>query len=173
MDYRDENAAVFLRPMTAWDTEQIVRWRNQENVKKYFLYRGEFTNETHLNWIEKKVKTGEVVQFIICDINDSAPLGSVYVRDIDRVNKKGEYGIFIGEEKARNRGVGTAACLLMCKYCFEELDLHRIYLRVLEDNIRAQKSYEKAGFVREGVLKDDVFLDGSYRNIVWMAKVRK
>ena len=49
--------------------------------------------------------------------------------------------------------------------------LHRVYLRALSENLQAIRSYEKAGFVREGLLRDDVCIDGVYRDIVWMAAV--
>lgn len=96
-------------------------------------------------------------------------LGSVYIRDIDRTHHKAEYGIFIGEPDARGRGIGTAAAKLMLRYCFEEEKLHRVYLRAFADNLQAVRSYEKAGFVREGLLREDVCIDGEYRDIIWMA----
>ena len=108
---------------------------------------------------------------IICDDVTGKPLGSVYIRDIDRGHNKAEYGIFIGEDDARGRGVGTAAAKLMLRYCFTEEGLHRIYLRVFATNLQAIRSYEKAGFVREGILRDDVRIDGEYRDIQWMAAV--
>ena len=55
------------------------------------------------------------------------------------------------------------------KYGLDELKLHKIFLRVLEENKKAIKSYENAGFIREAFLKDDVYIQGSYRNIILMA----
>ena len=65
--------------------------------------------------------------------------------------------------------MGTAAAKLMLRYCFEEEKLHRVYLRAFAENVQAIRSYEKAGFLREGLLCDDVCIDGEYRDIVWMA----
>ena len=59
----------------------------------------------------------------------------------------------------------------MIRYSFEQLGLHRLYLRVYADNKRAIGSYEKAGFRQEGYLKDDVWIDGVFRDLVWMAVV--
>lgn len=172
-EYKEEAAGIYLRPMTGDDTDLIVAWRNSDPVRKNFIYQAPFTREGHENWIRTMVETGKVVQMMICDLVTDSPLGSVYIRDIDRQHGKAEYGIFIGEASARGRGVGTAAARLMLRYCFEEEGLHRIYLRAFSDNLQAIRSYEKAGFVREGLLKDDVCIEGRYRDIVWMGSVRK
>ena len=171
-DYRDEAAGIYLRMMTRNDTDLIVAWRTSDAVRRNFIYQELFTRESHENWIRTKVETGQVVQMIICDIATDMPLGSVYIRDIDRQHSKAEYGIFIGEESARGRGVGSATAKLMLRYCFEEEKLHRIYLRVLAGNEAAIGSYENAGFVKEGCLKDDVCLNGEYRDVIWMAIVK-
>lgn len=168
-DWSDLAAGIRLRPMTDEDTDRIVAWRNSDAVRKNFIYQAPFTREGHESWIKNMVETGKVIQMIICDLSDDTPLGSVYIRDIDRHHGKGEYGIFIGEESARGRGVGTAAAKLMLDYGFRKEKLHRIYLRVFASNAQAIRSYEKAGFVREGFLRDDVCIDGQYRDIIWMA----
>jgi RimJ/RimL family protein N-acetyltransferase len=119
------------------------------------------------------VETGKVVQMMICEIATGQPVGSVYIRDIDKTHNKAEYGIFIGEDSARGKGYGTAAAKLMICYCFEELMLHRLFLRVYAENSRAIRSYEKAGFEKEAYLRDDVFVDGVYKDIILMGIVNK
>ncbi len=100
-------------------------------------------------------------------------VGSVYLRDIDRSNQKCEYGIFIGDEDCRGKGIGTAAAKLALAHAFEELGLNRVYLRVFADNLGAIKSYEKAGFRYEGTFRQDVMIDGVGEDIVFMAILRE
>lgn len=166
--WSDEKTGIYLREMTVEDTDKIVAWRNSDEVRKRFIYRGEFTRETHLAWIRNMVETGKVIQMMICDALTDEALGSVYFRDVDRIHQKAEYGIFIGEEGARGRGIGSAAARLALRYAFEEERLHRVFLRVLSDNLRAIKSYENAGFQREALLREDVCLDGTYRDVILM-----
>lgn len=173
MDTRHENPEIYLRPMTKADTDRIICWRNSEAVRTKFIYQELFTHATHEEWIRNMIETGRAVQMIICECKEDKPLGSVYIRDIDHIHHKGEYGIFIGEPEERGRGVGTAAAQLMLRYAFSEMDLHKIFLRVLADNVQAICSYEKAGFLREAYLRDDVCIKGEYKDIVLMAVIRE
>mgnify|MGYP001101201308 CR=1 FL=1 len=153
-----EDEGILLKRMDEDDTENIIRWRNTEFVRRNFIYQKPFTKKGHENWIREMIRTGKAVQFMIVRKDLGEPVGSVYLRDIDRTHNKAEYGIFIGEKDAIGRGYGTRAAKLM--------------LRVLAENIPAIKSYEKAGFVREAYLKDEVFLDGQYKDVVYMAVIK-
>lgn len=168
-EYVDEKAGIYLRPMTSDDTELIIRWRNHEAVRKNFVYQEPFTREGHENWVRTMIETGKAVQMMICENKTQTPVGSVYLRDIDRQHSKAEYGIFIGEEFARGRGYGTAAARLMIRYAFGQEKLHKLFLRVYADNTAAIRSYEKAGFIREAYLKQDVYTGGAFRDMVLMA----
>ncbi len=95
-------------------------------------------------------------------------IGSVYLRDIDREKKKAEYGVFIGEEDALGRGYGVRAAKLMLEYGFNTLHLEKIFLRVLEDNAGARKSYTKAGFQVIENKRESVELEQGVRNVLFM-----
>lgn len=166
---RIDGKQIFLRPIDGGDTERIVAWRNRERVRKNFIYQKPFTKEGHEEWMRTQVQTGRVVQFIICEKDTGRPVGSVYFRDIDRENKKAEYGIFIGEADAAGKGIGTEAACLAVSYARDVLRLHKLMLRVFADNAGAVKSYEHAGFAREACLKDEFLQDGHYRDLLLMA----
>lgn len=165
------NEQVTIRPVTEADTDRIIAWRNAPSVMAHFIYRTPLTRKAHLNWLHNRVETGEVAQFVIYD--GETAVGSVYLRDIDRSNQKCEYGIFIGDEDCRGKGIGTAAAKLALAHAFEELGLNRVYLRVFADNLGAIKSYEKAGFRYEGTFRQDVMIDGVGEDIVFMAILRE
>lgn len=78
---------LVLRPIKMDDTNKIVKWRNNQNVKKNFIFRDEITKEIHQNWMHTKVQSGVVVQFIIerkIDEIQRRPIGTVYYRNIDK-----------------------------------------------------------------------------------------
>lgn len=162
---------VSLRPITYDDTDLIISWRNNPIIQQNFIFRKPFTKEMHIKWLDTKVKSGFVVQYIIEDKGTKEPLGSVYFRDINKEFHSAEYGIFIGEISAHKKGIGSEAAKLFTEFGFKKLNLHRIELRVFERNNIAIKSYENAGFQIEGVFRDMVYFDGKYENIVFMAKL--
>ena len=164
---------VRIRPITEADTDKIIAWRNAPSVMEHFIYRTPLTRDDHLNWFHNRVQTGEVAQFMIIDEETEQEVGSVYLRDIDRQNQKCEYGIFIGEDSCRGKGIGSAAARLALGYAFETLELNRVFLRVFAENLRAQKSYENAGFRYEGTFRDDVIIDGEAHDMVFMGILRR
>lgn len=167
-------ANITLRDIKMEDAENIVKWKNNKNVKKNFCIQEDLTVETHMNWYTNKILTGQVKQFIIQDKELKMEVGSTYLRDIDLKNKKAEFGIFIGEDLARGRGIGSKSVELTVKYAFEKLKLHKVFLRVFSGNIPAIKSYEKAGFEYEGTAKDDILLpNGEYQDVIFMAIINE
>ena len=166
-----EGKSVYLRPITSEDTANIVRWRNDPDVRRFFLFREPFTPEMHENWLINRVMTDEVIQYIIVDRENGKSVGSVYFRNIDHKNESAEFGIFIGEAQARNRGIGTETTKIFTDFGFRALGLHRIFLRVLGGNEAARRSYEKAGFKTEGIFQDCIKLDDAFTDVVFMARL--
>ena len=161
---------VTIRPITYDDTENIIKWRNSEYVNSRFIDRRLFTKESHEEWLKTYVEEGKAAQFII--LLDGEAVGSVYLRDIDPDKKEAEYGIFIGEESARGKGVGTKSAKLILKYAFEELNLEKIFLRVFKDNPGAVRSYEKAGFKKIDRV-DTLDIDGETLEVIFMELEKK
>ena len=156
---------VSLRPITREDTGLIVAWRNKPSVYRHFIFRQPFTREMHENWLT----AGKVIQYMILDKASDKPVGSVYFRDVDPESESAEYGIFIGEEDYLGRGFGTETAQLFTRFGLDVLKLHRISLRVLGGNEIARRSYEKAGFITEGIFRHMVKLDEEYRDVIFMA----
>ena len=59
------------------------------------------------------------------------------------------------------------------RHAFENLNLHRVELQVLEDNLCAQHVYEKAGFRLEGLRREAVYKNGRYLNCKLYAVLRR
>lgn len=83
---------------------------------------------------------------------------------IDWKNRNAELGITIGEKAYWGQGYGTDAIRTLLDLAFREMNLHRIFLRVDEDNARGIRCYEKVGFRQEGTLRDATFKEGTYQS---------
>lgn len=99
-------------------------------------------------------------------------IGNCAVFEIKSVNSSAELGIMIGEKSEWNKGYGAEVMTLLQRHCFETLNLNRVFLRVYVDNVRAVRSYEKAGFVLEGRLREAVYKFGKYEDVLFMSVLR-
>ena len=66
--------------------------------------------------------------------------------DINTEKSQCEFGIMIGDRNYWGRGYGTDVVKSALKHIFTATQLERVYLHTLVDNLRAQKSFAKAGF---------------------------
>lgn len=101
---------------------------------------------------------------------EGAVLGESVINEIDWRARGANFRICIFGAAGRDRGLGSWACALTRDYAFAELGMHRLELDVFSINPRAERVYERAGFRREGVLRDAMLLPGgTYCDDVLMA----
>ena len=82
-------------------------------------------------------------------------------------------GIQIGERDYWGKGYGTDALRVLLRYAFDELNLQRVSLSVLEGNARAMRSYEKCGFRYEGRERHAWAYDGRRWDEIYMGLLRE
>ncbi len=163
---------IKIRKIKESDTANILKWRNADHVMSVFIDRRPLTEEVHRNWLKNYVDTGKVAQYIAYDADNDKDIGSVYLRDIDPVNKKAEFGIFIGEKEYIGHGNGSSAARQLIAIGFRELGLNKIYARILEYNKASYGMFMKLGFTQDARLREDVILDGKAVD-VYMVSVLK
>jgi len=99
---------------------------------------------------------------------DDHYIGNMGLYHIDFIHRRAEIWTLIGEQAWRGKGLGQESMTLLLDYAFHGLGLNKVYLHVDEENINAQKMYEKLGFVREGILVAEYFIQGRFRTILRM-----
>jgi [ribosomal protein S5]-alanine N-acetyltransferase len=104
---------------------------------------------------------------------DATFAGVVVWRWTDVLGVRGylELGILLMPEH-RGKGLGSAAQRVLADYLFAITPVHRIEATTEVDNVAEQRSLEKAGFVREGVLRGRAFLRGGWRDGLMYARLR-
>lgn len=91
---------------------------------------------------------------------------------IDYKNRNAELIIDIGEPDYWGKGYGQEALQILLQYAFHELNLHRLSLRVFDFNERAIRLYSRMGFKQEGVMKETLFRNGAWHDIIYMGLLR-
>lgn len=152
-----------LRELTEKDIETINVWRNDKSLIDYlgttFRYIAKCVdNEWYQNYLKNRVNT---VRCAIVDKKDDI-LGLVSLTDIDQINQNAILHIMLGNESYCCKGIGTYAITEMLNHAFNNMNLHRVELYVLENNSRAIHVYEKIGFIQEGIKKDCIFKNGKF-----------
>ncbi|EGJ49365.1 GNAT family N-acetyltransferase [Desulfocurvibacter africanus] len=163
-----DGSRVYLRSIEDADTENVVKWRNAPHVKERLYTQFDVTPEQHRMWMQTKVLSGLCSQFILHDKARGTPVGTTFLKNIEREHRKAEFGIFIGEFESLGKGIGSEATSIMIRHGFETLNLNKVYLTVFEDNSPAIRSYEAAGFRHSGLFQEDYWRDGRWYNVVYM-----
>lgn len=104
---------------------------------------------------------------------DGKCIGQCALFRFDNVAQTCELGIAIGDKAYWGKGYGSDAIRLLLRYAFRLRNLRRVYLTVVGNNTRAIHAYQKCGFVEEGRLRQHVWHDGQYIDLVYMGILRQ
>lgn len=163
---------VLLRPMEKTDADDVVRMRSAPEVLAQLFSDEPPTRESHLRWFEQMQIQGIRQEFMIVERETGRSIGTVGLNHIDPNHRRAEFGILMGDEEARGKGLAFEASRLLLDYAFNKLGLYRLYLHVFPDNEPALHLYRKIGFVQEGLLRQHVFKNGQHRDVGVMALLR-
>ena len=159
-----------LRRLEEKDVPFMLEWMHDSSVNCNFQYPFyEMTMEKVKEFIVNSFSE-ESQHFAITDEKDEY-LGTISLKNISKKDCKAEYAI-VTRKKAQGTGVAKRATQELINYAFEELGLHKIYLNVLADNMRARTFYEKCGFIQEGIATDAIRLNGEYKSLAWYGRIR-
>lgn len=100
--------------------------------------------------------------FEIHDNEEEALIGVAYVAHISEYHDHALVGITIGERDYWGRGYGQESLRLLLRYCFEELDLHRVSAEAFEYNTPWRDLIERVGFEQEGTAREYLYRDDQY-----------
>ncbi len=166
---------VRLRAVERRDVEKFYEWVNDPEVSRGLSMYLPLSTLDEERWFERMSQREQAEKPFALEVRQDSGwklIGNCSVFNIDWVARSAELGIMIGDKAYWNQGYGTEVMLLLQRHCFETLNLNRVYLRVYADNVRAQRAYEKAGFVLEGRLREAVFKHGNYMDVLLMSVLR-
>lgn len=165
---------VRLREYRKEDVTKALKFMNDPEIKRFltpgipFLY----TLEDETKWIDGQSAMKELYNFAIESLDEKNYIGGCGINSLDWKNSVAVVGIYIGEKTFWGKGYGTDAMNVLIKFIFEQMNINKIKLNVYDFNERAVKSYEKSGFVKEGVLRQEIYKDGKYHDEYVMGLLR-
>ncbi|MFX1427469.1 MAG: GNAT family N-acetyltransferase [Promethearchaeota archaeon] len=167
--------SVTLRPVKREYIESYLKWLNDPEITQYLALYMPLTRMMEEDWIENLKNRNDTIVFAITITDENNPeklIGNCGLHNIDWKSRSAEVGIMIGEKEFQGKGYGTEAMEVIIRYGFEEVNLNRICLRVIDYNIRAIKSYVKIGFIEEGRMRQGHFKKGEYHDMILMSILR-
>lgn len=128
-------------------------WENLENIEPLNM-------DGQSEWI-KSIQSSKNKYFIIRSSGER--VGIVRLNNIDMINRCACIGVDVHPSYQR-KGIAKGTYHIMMEYCFNSLNLNRLYLYVLDENVKAISLYEGLNFKKEGVLREAIYRNGKYMN---------
>ncbi|WP_053218191.1 GNAT family N-acetyltransferase [Virgibacillus senegalensis] len=151
---------IAIRKFQEGDIPYKVQWINDDRNNKYLHYDLPLREDKTLQWFKSLEGRNDRVDYTIT--HAAEPAGLIGLLNIDLKSKEAEYYICLGGDNFKGKGIAKIATDLLIQRAYKEFGLNTIYLYTEVDNVRAQKLFEKSGFVKEELLKNDLFYNGKY-----------
>lgn len=130
--------------------------------------RKDFSHDEVVGFLKKCIDDKERYDFLILSPQGKI-IGESVLNEIDWDLRKANFRIAIFHPEECGKGIGSWAIENTLEFAFQEINLHRVELDVFSFNPRAIRAYEKAGFQREGVLRDAVKDGENYGDDILMS----
>jgi RimJ/RimL family protein N-acetyltransferase len=150
---------VLLRPVTVADAAALLALGRDAENRRLTGTHATFTVERLTTWYGTRGERTDRLDLAVVERATGDVIGEVVLNDLDPDNRS--CGFRIGLTRP-GRGYGTEATRLVLAHAFGTVGLHRVALEVYAFNPRAQRVYEKVGFVREGTLRDALLWAGEW-----------
>lgn len=166
-----EGRQIVLAPVTPADSAQLFAWINdRELVRLHGPFRP-VSEVEHQAWIDRAVADNGRTILAIRETPQRL-VGLVQLVNPHAIHRSVELLIRIGDTGDRGRGLGRQAVELACRHAFDVLGMERVSLHVFEENRQAVAAYEAASFLDEGLMRRAAFIEGAWRNVVVMGRLR-
>lgn len=160
---------VYLRPVEPSDAKLLADCNNDPAVRVSFFTHTPTSVHLQERRTEEFYRPGaDYIPLVIVAIDEDASVGITAFHRVDLVSHAAVFSICISDETHRGKGLGGEVTRLMLQYAFDILNLHRVQLHVWAENAAGIRAYEKAGFIREGCLREAMRHDGVYYDFLVM-----
>jgi RimJ/RimL family protein N-acetyltransferase len=149
------DGAVTIRERRESDIPAIVAACQDPEIPRYTRVPDNYTEAEALAFFsvaDRRQDAGESLDLLVVEAPDGPVLGSIGLHVVPGDPHRAQVGYWVAAP-ARQRGVATRALGLLSRWAIPELELARLELRTLPENVMSQRVAEGAGFTREGLLR--------------------
>ena len=182
MMFQYETPQLIMRTGNRRDARMVYEFY-QRNLREFALYEPiDMTAAKTLVYFERLLeiefnlfKEGEVFRYyLFTKTNPFRIVGTLSFRELHFAphTLSAQLGYKIDRD-FRRRGYATESIYAGCSALFREEKLHRIEATVLPDNVASFRLLEKLGFVREGLLREKILLNGVWKDHYLYALLNK
>lgn len=165
---------VTIRKAIKEDARPVVAYLNHIGGESDFLSFGKnefaLSVEDEEKYIENLDKSYNSAMFIAIIENNIVGIVSISSNNKSRTKHVGTLGISL-LQKYWGIGLGSELMSFIINWSKSNKITKKISLLVNDDNTRGKALYKKYGFVEEGFLKNDVYLNGSYHDTIIMGLI--
>lgn len=155
---------VGLMAIEEKDLDQLLEWRNNPNLRKYFREYRELSDANQKLWYSEKItKDPNTIMFSIVDLENNRLLGACGLCYIDWKNRNADFSLYIGiDELYIDCKYAFDAGKAILEYGFNELNIHRIYAEVFDFDTPKRELLQTLHFVYEGTNRDKHWCEGRW-----------
>jgi RimJ/RimL family protein N-acetyltransferase len=164
-NYFWQNDLVRLRPWSEEDWEWMYYTGFDTSLSRLAGYKVDFPPtvsgaKEYSKKVENCIEQNGNTVFAIETLNGLHVGRIIFCVDSERHGTFG-VGLRISAEQ-QGKGYGTSALKILLKYGFMERRLHKCSSTVFQGNDASIKMHKKLGYEQEGILKENIYLNGSY-----------
>lgn len=172
---RPSRPRLHLRDVTLEDADLLDAWEAEPGILSEYNDFGLPPRSLDREAVARGPMRDERHGMLVVELSDDTPIGTVSWHQVQYGPNPESRAFNMGIElipSARGRGYGTEAQRLLADYLFRTTDVHRVEASTDTENIAEQRSLEKAGFRREGILRGAQLRAGKRRDLVKYARLR-
>lgn len=172
-----ETERLRLRKLTYDDADQMIAIFNDPEATKYMIVDPPCTTREEaikmIDWMQGWFDKGHAARWgITLRGGDDTVIGTCGFHFWDRTHRRCDIGYDL-IPAYWNRGYITEATHALVRWCFENLDLHRIQADCTAGNIGSERVLEKVGFTLEGIWRENTFEHGRFVSLKQYGLLRR
>lgn len=155
-----------LRAIEASDLPQLLAWRNQPELRRYFREYRELNSAQQQQWFDSKVNGDPGTRmFAIVELPSQRLLGACGLCYIDWVNRTADFSIYLGADGLYiDQKFAPDAARVLIGYGYQELSLHRIWSEIYDFDTAKQGFFDLLGFKQDGRFRQTHWAEGRWHD---------